>query len=117
MSDLTPLVDTRSDGPQPHLITLNFHQKVSISQVSLLLNHAIDDSYTPTHISFRAGTSPIDLKEVRVIELEEPNDWIDVFLAAGNDPDPEMQAAWSDGSEDPFVPLLERPESLMNAET
>lgn len=38
----------------------------------------LDESYTPRKISIRVGTTFHDLKEVHVMELEEPCDWVKV---------------------------------------
>ncbi|KAJ3518210.1 hypothetical protein NMY22_g13800 [Coprinellus aureogranulatus] len=65
-----------SDGPQPHSITLEFPCKMAIQKISILLRFQSDDSYTPSTLSIRAGTSTSDLQEVRVITFEKPEGWI-----------------------------------------
>ena len=74
---MDPNVDTvwQSDGPQPHLITLQFTRRVSVNQVSIYFDHALDDSYTPKTLSIRAGTYLGDLQEIRHIELNQPRGW------------------------------------------
>eukprot|EP00873_Tetraselmis_striata_P038626 jgi/Tetstr1/458890/TSEL_004397.t1 len=70
----------QSDGTQPHLVNIQFQKKVRLQQVSLYLDYRVDESYTPNRIAIRAGTSFYDLKEVKVVELEEPKGWVTVPL-------------------------------------
>lgn len=82
---------SRSEGPQPHSIALQFPHRVQIlvssacsllitgcpeptrialtlsirQKISIHLSHPKDDSYTPQKISIRAGTGRHDLTEVR----------------------------------------------------
>ncbi|TIA76236.1 hypothetical protein E3P77_00148 [Wallemia ichthyophaga] len=65
----------QSDGPQPHLITLQFTRRVCVSQMSIYFDHGLDDSYTPKTLSIRAGTYLGDLQEIRHIELNQPRGW------------------------------------------
>ncbi|TPX32457.1 hypothetical protein SmJEL517_g04471 [Synchytrium microbalum] len=67
-------VDT-SDGPQPHLVNIQFPKKMSVSTVAIYLDYKQDESYTPTKISVRAGNHFQDLQEVNLIEFEEPVGW------------------------------------------
>ncbi|EIM23144.1 anaphase-promoting complex, subunit 10 [Wallemia mellicola CBS 633.66] len=75
LMDTNPDTVWQSDGPQPHLITLQFTRRVSINQVSMYLDHTLDDSYTPKTISIRAGTYLGDLQEIRHIDLNQPRGW------------------------------------------
>ncbi|KAI9808493.1 MAG: anaphase promoting complex subunit doc1 [Phylliscum demangeonii] len=78
----------QSDGPQPHLLNIHFIRMVSISHIRIYLDVVLDESYTPTRISFLAGTSPHDLIEFVQLALEHPKGWIDVGLAGvGGGPD------------------------------
>eukprot|EP00929_Paragymnodinium_shiwhaense_P113367 TRINITY_DN81647_c0_g1_i1.p1 TRINITY_DN81647_c0_g1~~TRINITY_DN81647_c0_g1_i1.p1 ORF type:complete len:197 (-),score=27.41 TRINITY_DN81647_c0_g1_i1:139-729(-) len=94
----------QSDGPQPHLINIQFQRKVRVSELKLYTSYKIDESYTPSCISVRIGTAHHDLQEVQIVELKEPDGWISVALArsrtegAPADPtcvlrDPEMGGA------------------------
>jgi len=71
----------QSDGPQPHLINIQFHRKVKVSELRIFTNYKIDESYTPSCISVRIGTSYHDLREIQVIDLKEPDGWVTVRLA------------------------------------
>jgi anaphase-promoting complex subunit 10 len=65
---------------QPHLVQVQFQRKVKIQHVAMFLDYSMDESYTPNRIAIRVGTSFYDLKEVRVIDLEEPKGWIIIPL-------------------------------------
>ncbi|CAE7038121.1 APC10 [Symbiodinium natans] len=66
----------QSDGPQPHLINIQFQRKVKVSEICFYVCFKIDESYTPSRISVRIGTAHHDLQEVQVIEL-----WLDLHTA------------------------------------
>ncbi|RUS20085.1 anaphase-promoting complex, subunit 10-domain-containing protein [Endogone sp. FLAS-F59071] len=70
----------QSDGPQPHLVNIQFSKKTTVRQVSIYTDYKQDESYTPSKISVRAGTGYHDLQEIQVIELEEPIGWEDIPL-------------------------------------
>lgn len=70
----------QSDGPQPHLINIQFHRKMKISKVCLYLDSKLDESYTPKKLSFRSGSTFHDLKEVYTMEIVEPKGWVSIPL-------------------------------------
>ncbi|EIE26655.1 anaphase-promoting complex, subunit 10 [Coccomyxa subellipsoidea C-169] len=70
----------QSDGSQPHLVNIQFQKKVRLQELAINLDYKLDESYTPNKISVRAGTSVHDLKEIRVVELNEPIGWVKVPL-------------------------------------
>ena len=70
----------QSDGGQPHLINIQFHKKVAVSDIAFYLDYGLDESYTPKKMSIRTGTTFHDLVEVRVIDLHEPMGWVTVKL-------------------------------------
>ena len=47
----------QSDGPQPHLINIQFHKKMRIHEIVIYTDFKLDESYTPSKISIRAGTT------------------------------------------------------------
>lgn len=71
----------QSDGPQPHTISVQWHRRVCIEQVSLYLSFAHDESYTPCHMSIRVGTTFHDLRDIKTVEMEEPNGWVHIPLS------------------------------------
>ncbi|KAI9202715.1 anaphase-promoting complex, subunit 10/DOC domain-containing protein [Polychytrium aggregatum] len=77
----------QSDGPQPHLLTIKFPRRIPIQQISLYLDFKQDESYTPSRLSIRSGTSFQDLHELKLIDLDEPSGWINVPIQ--EDPDTE----------------------------
>lgn len=72
----------QSDGGQPHLINVQFHKKMSITELAFYLDYSLDESYTPKKMSIRSGTTNHDLVEVRVVELHEPVGWVTIPLRA-----------------------------------
>lgn len=72
----------QSDGPIPHLVNIQFQQKVKISHVAIYLDLKTDESYTPEVISIRGGLNMQYLKEIRLLKLENPNGWIIVPLTS-----------------------------------
>lgn len=72
----------RSDGGQPHYVNIQFHKRVTVEEVELYCNFKQDESYTPNKISIRAGTTFHDLKEIKVIDIEDPSGWISIPLTA-----------------------------------
>ena len=73
----------QSDGSQPHLISVQFQRKVRLAELALYTDFRKDESYTPSKISVRAGNSYSDLKEVKVVELNEPKGWVIISLTNG----------------------------------
>lgn len=61
---------------------------VSITNIRIYLDFTLDESYTPTRLSFLAGTSHHDLIEFAELAFEQPKGWIDVDLTGvGGGPD------------------------------
>ena len=75
----------QSDGTQPHLVNVQFQRKVQLREVALHLSYKNDESYTPQKISVRAGNGFHDLREVKAVEMEEPEGWVVVPLAPGGE--------------------------------
>ena len=70
----------QSDGPQPHLISIQFRKKTLVRFVSVFTDYKADESYTPNKISVRVGNDFHDLRQVDLIELDEPSGWINIEL-------------------------------------
>ncbi|KAL8290116.1 hypothetical protein RQP46_003055 [Phenoliferia psychrophenolica] len=83
----------QSEGPQPHLINIQFSKKQSICQISIYADVAGDDSYTPQKISLRAGTYHGDLHEVRYVEMVSPKGWQHFRLAGEGEEDEPIRAS------------------------
>lgn len=75
----------QSDGPQPHLVNMQFRKKTTIKDVCIYADHKLDESYTPNKISIRAGNHFHDLQEVEVVELHEPCGWVVIPLKDQNE--------------------------------
>ncbi|XP_058179087.1 anaphase-promoting complex subunit 10 isoform X1 [Rhododendron vialii] len=52
----------QSDGAQPHLVNIQFQKKVKLQLVVLYVDFKLDESYTPSKISIRAGDGFQNLK-------------------------------------------------------
>ena len=70
----------QSDGPQPHLINIMFHAKMTVSAIALYLDFRQDESYTPKQLSIRVGTTFHDLREITNVEINEPRGWVSIPL-------------------------------------
>ena len=75
----------QSDGPQPHLVNIQFRRKTTIQDVCIYADYKLDESYTPNRISVRAGNHFHDLQEVELMDLSEPNGWVVIPLKDAND--------------------------------
>ncbi|VYS52732.1 unnamed protein product [Arabidopsis thaliana] len=75
----------QSDGLQPHLINIQFQKKVKLQLVVLYVDFKLDESYTPSKISIRAGDGFHNLKEIKGVELVKPTGWVCLSLS-GTDP-------------------------------
>ncbi|XP_042398747.1 anaphase-promoting complex subunit 10-like isoform X3 [Zingiber officinale] len=75
----------QSDGAQPHLVNIQFQKKVKLQLVILYVDFKLDESYTPSKISIRAGDGFHNLKEIKTVELMKPVGWVHISLS-GNDP-------------------------------
>ncbi|KAJ7944270.1 Anaphase-promoting complex subunit 10 [Quillaja saponaria] len=75
----------QSDGAQPHLVNIQFQKKVKLQLVVLYVDFKLDESYTPSKISIRAGDGFHNLKEIKTVELVKPTGWVYLSLS-GNDP-------------------------------
>ncbi|KAE8655990.1 Anaphase-promoting complex subunit 10 [Hibiscus syriacus] len=62
----------QSDGAQPHLVNIQFQKKVKLQLVVLFVDFKLDESYTPSKISIRAGDGFHNLKEIKTVELVKP---------------------------------------------
>ena len=65
----------------PHRVNIQFHKKTAVQEIALYTDYRLDESYTPSKISIRAGTCLHDLQEVRTVDLEEPTGWVNVTLS------------------------------------
>jgi anaphase-promoting complex subunit 10 len=75
----------QSDGPQPHLVNIQFRKKTTIKDVCIYADYKLDESYTPNRISVRAGNHFHDLQEVELMDLNEPSGWVVIPLKDSNE--------------------------------
>ena len=66
----------QSDGQLPHLVNIQFRRKTTVKDICIFSDYKLDESYTPSRISIRAGTNFNDLQEVEVIDINEPTGWV-----------------------------------------
>jgi anaphase-promoting complex subunit 10 len=71
----------QSDGPQPHLVNIQFRQKTKIKDICIYADYKSDESYTPNKIVIKAGTHVNDLREIGTYDLQEPAGWIIIPFA------------------------------------
>ncbi|XP_069129656.1 anaphase-promoting complex subunit 10-like [Argopecten irradians] len=74
----------QSDGPQPHLVNIQFRRKTTIHDICIYTDYKADESYTPNRISIRAGSHFNDLLEIEQIELSEPVGWVSIPMKQVN---------------------------------
>ncbi|XP_022647760.1 anaphase-promoting complex subunit 10-like isoform X1 [Varroa jacobsoni] len=74
----------QSDGPQPHLVNIQFRRKTLVDQLSIYTDFKLDESYTPNRISVRVGSHFHDLQELDVVELQEPSGWVNIPILQNN---------------------------------
>ncbi|CAB3396741.1 unnamed protein product [Caenorhabditis bovis] len=65
----------QSDGPQPHVITIEFQKKTDICFIMMYLDFKNDESYTPCRVVVKAGHSPQDWFYVQSQNFAEPQGW------------------------------------------
>ncbi|KAK6108183.1 Uncharacterized protein BM_BM6670 [Brugia malayi] len=65
----------QSDGPQPHTVTIEFSRKTNISYLLLYLDYKTDESYTPSKVVVRLGSSVLDVDEGLTVVFSEPVGW------------------------------------------
>ena len=70
----------QSDGPQPHLVNMQFKQKTKVKDLCIYADYKSDESYTPSRIVIKAGTHVNDLREIGTYDLLEPAGWIIIPL-------------------------------------
>ncbi|XP_010526761.1 PREDICTED: anaphase-promoting complex subunit 10-like isoform X1 [Tarenaya hassleriana] len=75
----------QSDGLLPHLVNIQFQKKVKLRLVILYVDLKLDESYTPSKISIRAGDGFHNLKVIKNVELVKPTGWVYISLS-GADP-------------------------------
>lgn len=85
----------RSDGTQPHYLTVYFIKKVAIREIRFYVDYDQDESYTPTRIIFRSGTSENNMLRFAAMDLVSPKGWQRVPLeGVGGGPDGNTLFCW-----------------------
>lgn len=76
-------IDTywQSDGNQPHTITCQFRSRQQVVGILLYADSKSDESYTPSHITIKAGNDFNDLVNVVTdFKTNEPKGWIPISI-------------------------------------
>ncbi|KAL2265119.1 hypothetical protein VTJ83DRAFT_6219 [Remersonia thermophila] len=85
----------QSDGQQPHILTIHFLRRVEIRAIRFYVDYAQDESYTPTHVVFYAGTGHHDLIQFAELPLANPVGWQDVPIeGSGGGADGNSLCCW-----------------------
>ncbi|XP_010694225.1 anaphase-promoting complex subunit 10 isoform X3 [Beta vulgaris subsp. vulgaris] len=70
----------QSDGAQPHLINIQFQKKVKLQLIVLYVDFKLDESYTPSKISIRAGDGFHNLKFMQFSARNQSSPPYQVYL-------------------------------------
>lgn len=70
----------QSDGCLPHLVNISFRRKMTLFNIEFYVSHCLDESYTPAKISVRVGNHLQDLRELALLDFNEPEGWIKIPL-------------------------------------
>ncbi|EGD72621.1 hypothetical protein PTSG_04356 [Salpingoeca rosetta] len=82
LRDPSTTIYWQSDGPQPHLVTIEFLQRTALASFSIYVDSTLDESYTPKTLSVRVGSHHHDLREVKVVNLQAAvQGWRNITLA------------------------------------
>ena len=54
--------------------------QVHVTEIAIRLDFKLDESYTPNRLSIRAGTSFHDLREIKIVTLNQVNGWVMITL-------------------------------------
>ena len=60
--------------------------QVHVTEVAIRLDFKLDESYTPNRLSIRAGTSFHDLREIKIVTLNEVTGWVMIPLEPPDHP-------------------------------
>uniref|UniRef100_A0A0G4FIS2 Anaphase-promoting complex subunit 10 n=1 Tax=Chromera velia CCMP2878 TaxID=1169474 RepID=A0A0G4FIS2_9ALVE len=95
----------QSDGPQPHLVDIQFPHLTDVSKIDINVSHNIDESYTPQTLSVRAGTCADNLQPLgKTIELKKPEGWTTIPVRPPRtDPRKAQSEAEVEGGQAEFV--------------
>ncbi|CAD6198802.1 unnamed protein product [Caenorhabditis auriculariae] len=74
----------QSDGPQPHTVTVEFQRKTDVSFLFLYLDYKNDESYTPSKIVVKTGSSLQTLENTVSVTFHEPSGWQRIDLRDSN---------------------------------
>ncbi|EFO90756.1 hypothetical protein GCK72_000814 [Caenorhabditis remanei] len=74
----------QSDGPQPHTIHLEFQKKTDVAMMMFYLDFKNDESYTPSKIQVKMGSSHQDIFFRTTQSFNEPQGWTYIDLRDKN---------------------------------
>ena len=60
--------------------------QVHVTEIAIRLDFKLDESYTPNRLSIRAGTSFHDLREIKIVALQEVTGWVMIPLEPPDHP-------------------------------
>ncbi|CAH7686763.1 anaphase-promoting complex, subunit 10/DOC domain-containing protein [Phakopsora pachyrhizi] len=89
----------QSEGPQPHFIRIEFPKKTAVTQISIYVDMAMDDSYTPCKLAISVGTFKHDLQVIKAVELKNPRGWQNIRLSSESEDEEEPESS-DDSDED-----------------
>lgn len=72
-----------TDTPHAHSCSA---AQVQVTEIAVYMDYKLDESYTPSKLSIRAGTSFHDLREIRILDLKEASGWVMIPLIPPENP-------------------------------
>ena len=60
--------------------------QVYVTEIAIRLDYKLDESYTPNRLSIRAGTSFHDLREIKIVTLDQVSGWVMIPLEPPDHP-------------------------------
>eukprot|EP00011_Vannellida_sp_DIVA3-517-6-12_P011869 CAMPEP_0114619754 /NCGR_PEP_ID=MMETSP0168-20121206/8372_1 /TAXON_ID=95228 ORGANISM="Vannella sp., Strain DIVA3 517/6/12" /NCGR_SAMPLE_ID=MMETSP0168 /ASSEMBLY_ACC=CAM_ASM_000044 /LENGTH=171 /DNA_ID=CAMNT_0001830923 /DNA_START=45 /DNA_END=557 /DNA_ORIENTATION=- len=80
LTDANPETYWQSDGAAPHVVHMQFPKKVTVEMIAVYLDYKTDESYTPSQVLVKAGTTCKDAMDIHTWSLKEPEGWVLLLL-------------------------------------
>ena len=69
-----------------HSLLFCVELQVYVTEIAIRLDYKLDESYTPNRLSIRAGTSFHDLREIKIVTLDQVSGWVMIPLEPPDHP-------------------------------
>ena len=74
----------QSDGAQPHTISVYFQKRTFVESICFYVDFDEDETYTPSRVCVRVGSTPSETVPAAVKDLEQPKGWVVIPLTVGS---------------------------------